>query len=126
MAGGVSMRYTSDEISQSAFLRWRGFQCLSYSFLTSSTSPSRALLPQQQLRFSVVLGKRYSGDEAKASGIVDDVSPLHKLKTTSIAAATKLAGKDGLDRRTLTTLKHDLYRNVVQALREPVRMYSLL
>ena len=74
----------------------------------------------------MVLGKRYNGEEAKAAGIVDEVCPPAQLKGTAMAAANKLAGSEGLDRKTLTTLKRDLYRDVVQALTEPSRMYSLL
>ena len=72
-----------------------------------------------------MLGKRYTGEEAKATGIVDEVCPLAQLRETAIAAAGRLAGQ-GLDRRTLSTLKYDLYRDIAQALTEPPRVYSLL
>ena len=74
----------------------------------------------------MVLGKRYTGIEAEAAGIVDEVCPPAQLRDTAIAAAGRLAGSEGLDRKTLSTLKRDLYRDVVQALTEPSRMYSLL
>ena len=74
----------------------------------------------------MVLGKRYSGEDAQAAGIVDEVCPLAELRDTAIAAAGKLAGREGLDRRTLVALKRDLYRDVLRALTEPNRMYSLL
>ena len=86
----------------------------------------RALLPTREMRSSVVLGKRYTGIEAEAAGIVDEVCPPAQLRDTAIAAAGRLAGSEGLDRKTLSTLKRDLYRDVVQALTEPSRMYSLL
>ena len=86
----------------------------------------RAILPLREQRASLVLGKRYSGEDAQAAGIVDEVCPLAELRDTAIAAAGKLAGRDGLDRRTLVALKRDLYRDVVRALAEPNRMYSLL
>ena len=73
-----------------------------------------------------MLGKRYSGVEACTAGIVDAVSPPAELRDAAIAAACRLAGKEGLDRRTLSTLKYDLYRNVVQFLSEPPRFYSVL
>ena len=86
----------------------------------------RALLPQRELRYSVVLGRKYTGKEAKAAGIVDELCLQAQLKSTAITAACRLVGSEGLDRRTLTVLKRDLYRDVVQALTEPPRLYSLL
>ena len=86
----------------------------------------RAILPQRELRPSLVLGKRYTGEEARAAGIVDEACAQPQLKKTALAAAVRLAGGDGLDRRTLTVLKRDLYRDAVRALTEPLRMYSLL
>ena len=74
----------------------------------------------------MVLGRRYTGEEARAAGIVDEVAPLDHLKETAISAANRLAGSEGLDRKTLSTLKRDLYRDVVKALTEPPRVYSLL
>ena len=91
-----------------------------------SISLHRALLPQSELRYSVVLGRRYTGEEARAAGIVDEVCPLAQLKSVAMAAAVRLAGKDGLDRKTLSAIKHDLYRDVVRVLSEPTRTYSLL
>ena len=76
-------------------------------------------------KLAIVLGKRYTGEEAKAAGIVNEVSSPEELKDSAIAAANKLAG-DGLDRKTLATLKYDLYRDVYRALNEPVRFYSML
>ena len=72
----------------------------------------------------MVLGKRYTGIEAEAAGIVDEVCPPAQLRDTAIAAAGRLAGSEGLDRKTLFTLKRDLYRDVVLALSEPPRYYS--
>ena len=74
-------------------------------------------------KLAMVLGKRYSGAEAKAAGIVNEVSSLENLKDSAIAAANRLAG-DGLDRKTLATMKRDLYRDAYRALNEPVRFYS--
>lgn len=72
----------------------------------------------------MVLGKRYSGEEAERAGIVNEVCPPDELRDTAIATACKLAGSEGLDRRTLSTLKYDLYRDVILALSEPPRYYS--
>ena len=70
-----------------------------------------------------MLGKKYTAAEAKAAGIINEVCSLERLKTSAIAAANRLAG-DGLDRKTLAALKHDLHRDVYKCLNEPVRLYS--
>ena len=74
-------------------------------------------------KLAIALGMRYTAEEARTAGIVDEVSSLEELKDSAIAAANRLAG-DGLDRKTLATLKHDVYRDVYRALNEPVRLYS--
>ena len=53
---------------------------------------------------------------------MNEVCSLEELKESAIAAAKRLAG-EGLDRKTLSTIKHDLHRDVYQALMEPVRYY---
>ena len=87
--------------------------------------PIRARLPVTEHKLAIHLGKKYTAEEAKTAGIVNEVSSLEELKDSAVAAANKLAG-DGLDRKTLATIKHDVYRDVYQALNEPVRVYSLL
>ena len=47
--------------------------------------------------------------EAHTAGIVDEVCPPEQLREVTLAAAGRLAGTEGLDRRTLTALKHDFY-----------------
>ena len=56
----------------------------------------------------MILGKRYGGIEAERAGIVDEVAPPDQLREAAIAAANRLAGP-GLDTRTVSTLKRDLY-----------------
>lgn len=75
---------------------------------------------------AVVLGRRYTAEEAKESKMVDEVCPMSQLEERALAAANKLAGKEGLDRRTLAAIKNDLYQDTVAALNEPVRFYSRL
>lgn len=89
-------------------------------------TPYRARLPQSALHEAVVLGRRYTAEEAKEAKIVNEVCSISKLEETALTAAGRLAGKDGLDRRTLATIKHDLYRNAYASLNEPVRLYSRL
>ncbi len=74
-------------------------------------------------------GHRFTAEEAKAAGIVQEVSTLEKLKDAAIAAAHRLhvAGAGpALDREAVSTLKQDLYQDVCQSLREPVHLHSKL
>lgn len=64
----------------------------------------------------VVLARRFSGEEAAVAGIVHEVCPLGDLTDRAIAVAGKLTSGGGLDRRTLSTLKHDLYKDAYTAL----------
>ena len=89
------------------------------------THTGRARIPSTEHKLAIVLGKKYTAAEAKAAGIINEVCSLERLQTSAIAAANRLAG-DGLDRKTLAALKHDLHRDIVQNLKEPVRFYSLL
>ena len=85
----------------------------------------RTQIPIPEHHQTLILGMQYTAEEAKTAGIVNEVSSLEELKDSAIAAANRLAG-DGLDRKTLATLKHDVYRDVYRALNEPVRFYSRL
>lgn len=86
----------------------------------------RARLPQAELHTAMVLGKRYTAEEAKAVGIIKEVCPVSQLESRAIAAGNRLAGEDGLDRTTIAAIKHDLYRDTYRSLMEPVRYYSQL
>ena len=79
---------------------------------------------KREQRAVLVLGRRYGGEEAHAAGLVDEVVLPARLRETAVATGERLAGRGGLDRRTLTALKRDLYIDVVQALSEPPRFYS--
>lgn len=85
----------------------------------------RARLPMEERHQAIALGKRYTAEEAKAAGIINEVSSLEKLEGSAVAAANRLAG-EGLDRKTLAAIKHDLYYDVYRILNEPVRLYSQL
>ena len=76
----------------------------------------RATVTKREHRAALVLGRRYTGVEAHTAGIVDEVCPPEQLREVALAAAGRLAGTEDLDRRTLTALKHDLYKDVIQAL----------
>ena len=86
----------------------------------------RARLPVREHHVAIALGKRYTAEEAKAAGIVNEVSSLDVLEEKAIAAARRFARKEGLDRKVFSTIKQDLYRDQLRVLREPTRFYSNL
>ena len=97
-----------------------------YSMKLLFSSPwRRARLPMAERHLAIALGKRYTAEDAQEAGIVNEVSTLEKLEESAISAANRLAG-EGLDRQTLTAIKHDMYYDVYRLLTEPVRFYSQL
>ena len=75
---------------------------------------------------AVVLGRKYTAEEAKEAKIIDEVCSMSKLISTAVEAAKRLAGKEGFDRKTISAIKHDFYRDAYIVLNEPVRFYSRL
>ena len=63
---------------------------------------------------SMATGRRYTGPDAAAAGLVDAVSSLDQLPETATGMVSELAGKD---RATLGTIKSRLYTDAVDALR---------
>ena len=51
---------------------------------------------------------------------------MEQLKEKAIAAGLRLAGKDGLDRKVLSTIKKDLHIKAYISLSGPVLVYSNL
>ena len=83
----------------------------------------RAFIPQPSLHKAAVLGERYTGEQAKEAELVDEVCAIDKLEQTALSAAKRLAGEEGLDRRTLAAIKHHLYRDLCTTLSEPPQFY---
>ena len=72
------------------------------------------------------MGRKYTAKEAKEAKIIDEVCSMSELKSTAVAAAKRLAGREGFNRKTVSAIKHDLYRDAYKVLNEPVRHYSRL
>ncbi len=87
---------------------------------------SRARVPHAQQHQALVLGKRYTCEEALATGMINEVCSMEQLRDRAITAGKRLAGKDGLNPITLSGVKKDLYRDTYVTLMEPVRMFSKL
>ena len=81
-------------------------------------------MTKREHRAALVLGRRYTGVEAHTAGIVDVVCPPEQLREVALTAAGRLAGTEGLDRRTLTALKHDLYKDPFQTHQNSIPGYS--
>ena len=99
---------------------------LSLSLFPRPLFLSRARLPQPQYHSAIILGTKYTAEEALAAQIINEVCPMDQLLDRAIAAGQRLSGEDGLDRRTLTAIKRDTYRDACKALQEPTRFYSNL
>lgn len=73
-----------------------------------------------------MLGKRYDAEEALSGKVVNEICPVEQLKEKAIAAGQRLAGEGGLDRKILSSIKHDLYKDTYRALMDSVQLYSTL
>jgi enoyl-CoA hydratase/carnithine racemase len=77
----------------------RGFWCLPEVDLGLPLTPAMyavvaAHLPRQALQDSCLSGRRYSGPEALAAGIVDEVAAEAEVLDRAVAIAAGLAGKN--------------------------------
>ncbi len=71
-----------------------------------------------------MLGTRYTAQEALTAQIISETSPAGQLLERAMEAGHRLAGKDGLDRTTLTSLKKDTHREACKALNGPVQFFA--
>ena len=87
----------------------------------------RCKCPQPALHTAMTLGARYTASEAKSAGFIHQVSSKfnEELREDAITAARRLSG-NGLDRSTLTAIKHDLYKDVYMLLNDPCMYLSNL
>jgi enoyl-CoA hydratase/carnithine racemase len=98
----------------------RGFFCLPevdghISFTPGLTALVRGRLAPQTAHTVLSTGRRYSGPDALAAGIVDSLASAEDVLETSIALAASLADKDP---ETLGAIKSELYGGVLGALRD--------
>ena len=91
-----------------------------------SSSSFRARIPQAEQHQVAVLGKRYTAEEGLAAKIINEVCPMEELREKAIEAGCRLAGKEGLNRKVLASIKYDLYRDTYRSLMDPVQFYSPL
>jgi enoyl-CoA hydratase/carnithine racemase len=77
----------------------RGYWCLPEVDLGLPLTPGMyavvaAHVPRQALHDSALSGRRYSGPEAVAAGIADEVAPEGEVLDRAVARAAELAGKN--------------------------------
>jgi len=72
------------------------------------------------------LGRRFTAEEALSNSIVQELCPADQLQERAVATALRLAGKEGLDRKVLSSFKKDLYHDVYISLLGQFYYYSKL
>ena len=74
---------------------------------------------------SLILGKKYTGEEALKAGIVDKISSSDDLMSIALTLAEENTshGKEEYDNGMLHSLKRDLYFDLYKKLNEPA-VYS--
>lgn len=99
--------------------RERGWFCMPEIDMKAYLHPGMtallaARLPAQAVHEVLATGRRYTGAEAKAAGIVEEVLPEAELLPRALALAAPLAAKA---HPVMRRLKADLYPQVLAALR---------
>ena len=97
----------------------RGFLCfpevdIRMSFTAGMNALLVSKLPQPTQHQAMVLGKRFTGPQAFAAGIVDGVAGESDLLDQAVATAAALVGKDP---EAIRSIKRMLYADTITALR---------
>jgi Delta3-Delta2-enoyl-CoA isomerase len=97
----------------------RGFLCfpevdIKMSFTQGMNSLITTKLTNQIAHQAMALGRRFTGPEAQASGIVDGVCSEDQLESIALGHATELVGKDPT---ALGAIKRMLYADTLRLLR---------
>ena len=72
----------------------------------------------------VVNAQRFSADEGQKSGFIDEAAPPSNLVETAKRRGAVLS--QGLDRRTLSAIKQELYYELCRLLTEPIQFSTPL
>ena len=70
----------------------------------------RMKIPNSLWTEMIALGNRYTGEEAKKCGLVQEVCELAELEDRAVTAAKSLLPSGGYDRDSLRQMKMDLYQ----------------
>ena len=74
---------------------------------------------------AIVLGHKYTAEEAKAAGLTEDCCNPKDLVDRAKNLAVTLS-QDRPDRHTLSLIKTDLFHELHMSLMQPIRMHSRL
>jgi len=79
---------------------------------------SRAKLPPDQYTNCVLYGKRYTAEEAKKVGIIQDYSEVDQVLQCAVEIASDVVSwqEEPYDRGVLSKMKEDLYHDTVKAM----------
>ena len=77
---------------------------------------NRTKLPPDQYVNCVLYGKRYTAEEAKRVGIIQEYGERDKVLDTAVALANDVLSwqEEAYDRNTLGQMKEDLYHDVIK------------
>ena len=78
---------------------------------------SRMRMSPQVFAEATVLGKRYTGQEAKDAGIVQAISPQRDLIETAVKVGKSIIPKNGFNRKYLQNSKINVYGLKIRPLR---------
>ena len=106
----------------------RGYFCLPEIDLATGRPLTPAMvalvaarLPAQTFHEAITTGRRYGGQDAAASGIVQHALPEDELLAGALSLASEQADRDPETRR---SLKRALYRRALAALEAPLRGFA--
>jgi Delta3-Delta2-enoyl-CoA isomerase len=85
------------------------------AFTQGATDLVRARVAPQVAHEALTTGRRYTGEEAAAAGIVDELASEDEVVTSAVAIARDLSEKDPA---TYGAIKASLYRDALASLRE--------
>jgi|SRR5688572_26694699 len=86
------------------------------AFTPGMTELVKSRLAPQVAHEALTSGRRYTGEEAHAAGIVDELAAADDVVPRAIAKAKRLGGKDPA---TYGAIKANLYRETLASLRDP-------
>ncbi|CQD13703.1 enoyl-CoA hydratase [Mycobacterium lentiflavum] len=97
----------------------RGYYCfpevdIKIPFTTGMAALVQAKLSPQTAVTAMTTGRRFTGPDAQAAGLVDDTAPDEELVSAAVNRLQPLLGKD---RGTLGAIKSTMYASVTAALR---------
>jgi len=85
----------------------------------------RAKLPPDQYTNCVLYGKRYTAEEAKKVGIIQDCCEVDQLLQCAVQLANEIVSwqEEPYDRSILSKMKEDLYYDTVKTMTTGVAKY---